>query len=207
MQLQDIRTKARQSAGIDDADAMAADTLVDSMVNQAIRQVSSLRDWDWLYSSETINSVNGTAAYTPAADWRTTVRVVDDADGGMLKRISPDASARYTRRLTLRPLFWYVEGGDLYLSPPPTTARAYTHTYIKTETTLSNDTDEPDIPDWAIDLVIIKVALKLAARMDNTSQFRLLQAEERETMKALEGEARRARGAQPVNSRRDWRMR
>jgi len=207
MQLTDIRDKARDSAGIDSTDAMAADAVVTSMVNQAVRQVNSLRDWDWLYASETINSVDGTSSYTPAADWRTTVRVTDDADGGKLLRISPDAAARYNQRVAVRPMFWYVEAGSLYLVPTPTSAKAYTHTYIKTETELSADSDEPAIPDWAVDLVIIKVALKLAARTDNTSQFRLLKDEERETMRSLEGEARRARGAQPINSRRDWRIR
>lgn len=203
MQLSDLRTAVRIRAGFDSADAMATDAILTELINASIREVTNARDWDWNKSSETINTVAGTAAYARAADCRTTVRIEDATDKELLRQTTPKNAVRY-KDFTGRPAFWYVEAGQINLVPTPNTVRALTHTYLASETALSGDSDEPDIPDYAIDAVIIKAAMKLAARTDNTSLQRLLAQDHRDVMEGLANDARRAKGAPIIDTRRDW---
>ena len=207
MQLTDIRDAAKRRAGMDTNDGMVADTVMTEFVNGAVRQVALMMDWDWNFASETIASVADQAAYTRAADCKRTDRVVDAEDNALLEQISKRQAVRFnpgstqTRSL---PRFWYVEGGSLYLVPTPTSARNYTHVYVATEPTLSLDADEPDIPDYAIDLVVIKAAIMVSARTDNTSLQMLLQQEEKDLLDSFYDEARRSRGSVVPQTRRDW---
>lgn len=211
MQLVDLRRNAKQRAGLNVNDAFVVDAVITDFVNAAIRQVAMMQDWDWNYSSETITSVVDQPAYARAADCRKTDRVIDIADAGLLEQISKKQAVRYLPEAsTLRgviPRFWYVEGGQLILIPTPTSVRTYRHVYVAAEPTLSADADVPDIPDWAIDLVIVKAALMITARTDNTSQHQLLEREEKDLLEALADEARRARGSAIPQTRRDWAMR
>lgn len=209
MQLTALRTAVRERAGIDANDATVANTVLNGFINSAVRQVAMMADWDWNYASETITSVAGTAEYNRAAAARKTDRVIDIADGGLLQQISKKQAVRYSEPVGSPlggawPRFWYVEGGKLVLVPTPSTVRTYKHVYIAAETTMSADTDSPAIPDWAIDLAIVKAALMVTARLDNSSQQQLLQAEERDLIDAIMDETRRARGSAIIESRRDW---
>ena len=203
MELDDIRNEVRIRAGVDGQDAMAADSILTSLVNASIREVANMRDWDWLVASETINTVVDTDAYARDALAKTTIRVEDVARGELLRIVTPRAAARYND-ISGRPVFWHVEAGQLVLVPTPSEVRAIKHVYIRMETALSGDTDEPLVPDYAINLVIVKAALRVAARMDNTSQYRLLADEERDVTYALQNEVRRGKGAPTIDSRRDW---
>lgn len=203
MQLQDIRTAVLYRAGVDDADNAVPSAVLNSFINAAIREITVMRDWDWHKASETINSVVDQNNYTRASDCRNTVRVIDSADNLVLRQVTPTQAEKW-KDISGRPAFWYVEGGSLYLSPTPSTVRAYTHWYLKSETALTGDTDEPAIPDYAIDLVIVKAALRVATRFDNTSLLQLLEREERDMIDALADDARRAEGPPGIDIRRDW---
>ncbi len=212
MQLSDIRTEVRLRAGMDANDGMATDATVNSLINAALRQVAATRDWDWLYASETINSVDGTSSYARATGARKTDRILDDVEQRHLQHVSKRQAVRYLDRLPATitnqiPRAWYVENNRIVLVPTPTSARAYTHHYVDSETALSLDTDTPKIPDAYIDIVVIKAALMLTARTDNTSQFRLLKDEERQMMDAMQDEAMQARAPVTTDSRRDWWLR
>ena len=207
MQLSTLRTEVRDRAGVDSNDGMAADATVTRFINGAVRQVAAMKDWDWDWASETIATVVDQDAYTRAADCRKTDKVVDASTGKLLTPINPAVGVRYSSGDRKGPpRFWYVQGGSLYIVPSPDDVRNLTHYYVAAETALSGDTDEPNIPDWAIDLVIIKAALMLAARMDNTSEYNLLKDQEREAIRNMEDEARRSRGNASIESRRDWRF-
>ena len=210
MELQDMRTAVLYRAGMDPNDGMVPAAVLNSFINAAIRQVTIMQDWDWNWSEETINSVADQKAYNRAADARKTDMVIDDADGGILEQINKGMAHRYNPtpnygRASI-PRFWYVQGGQLILVPTPTSVRAYTHVYVGTETELSGDTDEPAVPDYAIDVILVKAAMMVTARTDNTSQQRLLADEERDLLDALDDEARRSRGSAIIKSRRDWRI-
>jgi len=211
MELQDMRTAVLYRAGMDPLDGMVPSAVLNSFINGAIRQVTIMQDWDWNWSSETITSVVDQDAYDRAADARKTDMVHDIVDGGLLEQINPRMAHRYNPTQvysgrTSIARFWYVQNGQLYLVPTPQSIRTYNHVYVSTETILVNDTDEPGIPDYAIDIVLVKAAMMVTARTDNTSQHRLLADEERDLLDSLDDEARRSRGSSIIRSRRDWRI-
>jgi len=203
MQLSDLRTAVRSRAGIDPADGMLIDSVLNSFINGAVRQVAIMQDWDWNFASETITSVIDQDSYDRAARATKTDMVVDILDGGLLQQTSRAMAVRFQDRGSI-PRFWYVLAGKLHLSPTPKTVRTYRHVYVTSEAPLSANDDEPSIPDYAIDLVIVKAALMATARTDNTSQQRLLAEEEKDLIDALDDEARRSRGSATIHSRRDW---
>lgn len=207
MQLSDMRTAVRERAGLDSNDAMVPDTVVTGFINGALRQVAMMQDWDWNWSSETINTVVGTDTYARAADARKTDVVSNTTTGDVLRQVSKRLGLDYTDLgRTGPPRYWYVQGGQLVIVPIPDQVYALKHVYVATEPTLVNDTDEPDLPDWAIDIVLVKAAIMVTARTDNTSQQRLLEQEERDILDSLDDEAKRSRGSVAIDRRTDWRL-
>lgn len=203
MQLSVIRSEVRTAAGFDATDAHASDTQLNSLINRALRVVNGMRDWDWRKASETINTVVGQETYARDARAIRTVRLEDVERGDLLEMITPQVSSRYND-FTGRPTFWFVEAGQIHLTPTPSEVRAIKHTYLRNELTLVNDTDEPLVPDDAIDMVILHAAVALLARTDDTSQMRLLENEYQKAVEAQERNARRAKGSPIIHTRRDW---
>jgi hypothetical protein len=203
MQLSDIRTNVRYAAGVDTTDAMATDATLNYLINAAIREVNNLRDWDWAKASEVITTVVDQKAYARAATCKKTTRLEDVVDGNGMRSITPAGASRYNDNAG-QSAFYFVEAGKINLLPIPDSIRTYNHYFISTETALSADGDEPLVPDHAIDLVIIKAAIQVAARTDNTSQYRLLVPQERSREAALQDEARSSKASPQINSRRDW---
>lgn len=203
MQLSTIRSEVRTAAGFDSTDAHASDTQLNSLINRALRVINGMRDWDWRKENETITTVVNQASYGRDATAVRTVRLEDVERGDLLDMITPMASARYND-FSGRPAFWYVEKGRIWLVPTPSEARTIKHTFLRSETTLSGDTDEPLVPDDAIDMVILHAAAALLARTDDTSQMRLLERQYTQAVEAQERNARRAKGSPIIHSRRDW---
>lgn len=203
MQLSDIRNEVRFRAGVDANDGLATDTVTNSFINAALREVYSMTDWDFLVATETISTVVGTIEYTPAATWKTTIRLEDAEIGFSLQEVVPAQGARYLNE-NGRSSMYYIEGGQIHLLPNPAQVRDITHVYYQAPAALALDTDTPVIPDWGIDAVICSAAVKLAARADNTSQHRLLMQEKKEYQKYLKDEARRSKGVPAIHTRRDY---
>jgi hypothetical protein len=186
---------------------MATDAVLTGFINGALRQVAMMQDWDWNWSNETITTVAGQDVYDRAADARKTDIVSNTTTGDVLGQISKRLGVRYTDLgRTGPPRYWYVQGGKLVIVPLPDQVYALKHVYVATEPTLSADSDEPDLPTWAVDVVIVKAAIMVTARTDNTSQQRLLEQEERDLLDNLDDEAKRSRGSIVIDSRRDWRL-
>lgn len=204
MQLSDLRSEVRYRAGVDPYDAMAADAVVTAFINSALRRVANMRDWDWYVERDNLTTVAGTQTYGVPATARNMIRIEGSTDPGLLKLVTPGFAARFSGQ-TGYPKYWFVQGGSIYLVPTPAKAGlVYTMWYSQQENTLAADSDTPLLPDYAIDLVVIKAALMLAARTDNASQHRLLKDEEREAEASLVDDARRSKGSPTINSRRDW---
>jgi hypothetical protein len=203
MQLSTIRSEVRTAAGFDANDANASDTQLNSLINRALRNINGMRDWDWRKASETINTVVDQQEYARNSRAARTVRVEDVEQGYTLLMSTPSNTTRY-QDFRGRPAFWYVEAGQLVLTPKPSEVRAIKHVYLRSELTLSGDTDEPMVPDDAIDMVIVQAAVYLLDRTDDTSQRRLLKDQLDELIDTQDKNTRRAKGSPVVHTRRDW---
>lgn len=204
MELSDIRTAVRNSYGIAVTDGQAADAVINQFINSALREVTLDRDWDWNELSEDITMVADQSEYARAATARKTVRLVDVSNGRELLQVNPRFAVRY-RDQTSTAVYWYVQGGTIFLVPTPARAGdVYEHIYQGSEAVLALDADAPRMPDYAIDLLITKAVMRLAARLGDTKKYNLAQAEHERVKESLVNDARQATGVPRMLSRRDW---
>lgn len=203
MNLQTIRNYVRYQVGADTNDAQLPDDVIYFFINAAIREVSSWKDWDWLVSTETIPTVAGTAAYDVDSNWRKTLRLYDETNDRGVQQITPRAADAY-RGYTGDPSFFYVQAGDIVLVPTPARVVTLTHTFQRTEADLVGTTDTPLMPDWVLDLVVIKASIKAAIRLDNGSLVQSLRTQEKMIAEAIEDDVRQSKGTPLLQVRTDW---
>lgn len=205
--LSEMRTMVRDATGLDATDGHATDTILTSLINRALRTAAAEERWDWYKASETITLVAGTSTYARAATARATDRLINTTTTGQntpLRLVTPSQLERYRARSAGMPVAFAVEGGSLVVAPTPSAAGTLRHVYWRTETTLLGDSDTALIPDWAIDLVIIRAALSVAARLDNASLTRQLKDEEVRVTTAIMDEMTRSRPPIELDHRGDW---
>ena len=66
MDLVTMRTAVRTRLGNPSTDGFYSDAQLTDLINESLQAISTEDDWPWLQASETINTVAGTRAYTPA---------------------------------------------------------------------------------------------------------------------------------------------
>lgn len=193
MQLSDIRSRVRERLDIDANDNSITDAVLTELINAAIRKVNLLQDWPWLVTVDTTltATVAGTRVYTPASDWRKTQYIMVDSDQ-QLRPMQPQAIERHADADGF-PRFYAVRGGSLILAPEPDAVYSITHVYIKNETALSANGDEPAAPDWAIDMYIEYAAVLVARRLRDQGLTRLVEEEFGATYRSMLDEVRRTR--------------
>ncbi len=203
MQLSTIRDNVRFRYGLASGGNQASSTVLNHLINAAIRQVTVARDWDWNTVAETIATTAGTESYSRSSGARKSMRLIDTEYGRALKLITGTAAAKY-RNLTGVPAFWWIEGGLIHLAPTPQGVRSYEHVYQGAEPTLVSDTDEPTIPDWAIDYVIAMACLSLARRLGDNDRVTQFFREVKTWEDRLADDARSAAPTPTRQTRRDW---
>lgn len=204
MELQDIRTNVRYRLGLNSDDRVARDAVLTALINSSIRQMSAEHDWSWLRQyGASWNLSAGTNVYGLVATQRRILWAKISDQNESLKLVTPDFAAKYSQQ-TGTPRYYYVDNGGFNLFPTPHKAMVMNYSYLTIETPLANDTDEPLVPDWAIEWVIVTTARMLAARLDDGSQYQMLTIEANNIMKGLKNDARNAAGTPTIDSRRDW---
>lgn len=173
MELSDIRAEVYLNAGIPSDDDRVDATAIRDFINGAIREISATRDWEWLKTVDATNVITilDQSDYTPPANWRRTI--------GITINNSRDIPARTPREINSRQFesgpveFFTIEAGILRFSPKPDIAEDIRHVYLKGETALSAEDDEPLVPDNYIDLVIWGAVKRVHIRLKDTGSFRV----------------------------------
>jgi len=200
-QLTDLRDDVRTRLGLSSDDGKATDAVVTDFINAALRQISIQLNWEWLYAQETITTVAAQASDTPDATWISSVAM--NYKGSQVRYVSPSAFPRWQARKSARPEVYTVMGKAVHWGPTPNAAYDIVHTFVSTETTLSDDTDEPDMPDWAIDYLIVTAAHILAGRLGDFDRQRSIEPEMNRLYNSLLDESRRSREPVRTERRRD----
>lgn len=201
MQLSDIRTRVRNRLGLSSSDSDVADALLTELINDSVRYVNLLADWDWLVKQGTDTLVIDQLEYTLPNDFRSMLNVYIEQKP--LARIQPAELPRYSD-YKMQPRRYAVYDGKLFVDTKPVKAATITYYYLQTETELSDGTDEPAIPDWAINLVIARTAHMVAIRLRDADMVRLVEKELSDAMRLVRGEALRARRSVRPHVRSDW---
>jgi hypothetical protein len=164
-----IKTAVLDRLGLPTTDGLITDTVLGRLINAAMQDLEADEDWPWLQASETIATVAGTGAYTPAATWARTrgLRVTTDEPMKFfsleeLDFMWPDPTTRG------RPIAYTVEAEQLVLRPIPDAVYSLTHTFIKAPTDLSSSSDTPLMPS-RFHHGIVEVAAALAARRQGSA--------------------------------------
>ncbi len=172
LQLSTIRTRVKDYANINNL--VGADTKADRAINDAVRLIASLRNWEALKKESTITPVASTQAYailTGTTDFnyiiscwyllngqRMPIEVVDDERWNEEVDEDTDGTPKICRVTK-------VDGTlKLQLSPRPNASFVSQYStvkfdYVKKPTELSSDTDIPDIPDTSQQLAIVYLAV------------------------------------------------
>lgn len=156
MDLTTMRTAVRTRIGNPSTDGFFSDAQVTDLVNEALQVVSTEDDWPWLQTSETIATVAGTQAYTPAADWvRTKELHIVNFEPLVFKSL---AEINNYGDVQAQPDSYTIYDEDLLLGPIPGAAYNVVHQYIKYEPALSNDNDTPIMPSQFHYAIVTKAA-------------------------------------------------
>jgi len=169
LEFSDIYTRVKDYANINNV--VNADVKAKRAVNDALRLISSLRNWENLKREATITPVASTQAYTLASNFNHIIScwynsngipipidVVDDDKWAQVVLASTDASPQYCR-------ITKVDGTiKIQFSPRPSASfvsqySTINYDYVKKPVELSADTDVPDVPDTSQQMAIVYLAV------------------------------------------------
>ncbi len=203
MQLQTIRANVYDRLGMVNTDNALTSSVLNNLINGALRQISMQFDWPWLTHTDTTftATVAGTQDYTPQNLWKSTQYIITDTDN-LLKAKQPADAARYSN-FEGYPQFYSIEGGKIRLFPVPDAVYTVRHVFTRYESPLTGDTDEPLMPDWAIDLLVITTAHMAAGRLRDRDLQAALRPELDRLMSSIKDEVRRTRATVDPQHRRD----
>ena len=152
MQLSEIRDQIRMVLPPEVSDV--TDTMLNTLVNQALKECSVAAKWPFLHESSTISTVANQQNYALPADFLYGLKLVDDDHDDELDYVAPaqffewygnstqastaDTASKYT-----------VFNNEILLYPVPSTSDTdrYTLYYYRQIATLSQDSDEPEFLD------------------------------------------------------------
>ena len=169
LEFSDIYTRVKDYANINNV--VNADVKAKRAVNDALRLISSLRNWENLKREATITPAASTQAYTLASNFNHIIScwynsngipipidVVDDDKWTQVVLASTDASPQYCR-------ITKVDGTiKIQFSPRPSASfvsqySTINYDYVKKPVELSADTDVPDVPDTSQQMAIVYLAV------------------------------------------------
>lgn len=161
--LADLRSRVIARGSFNSSDAGLTAAAHNTHINAALKQIAAERDWPWLYTSETIAAVSGTAVYTPAAGWVRTDSLAHADTGESLAERQIQEIDRISGAMagsTSRPWAFALYGDQIVLGPVPAAVLSIRHRYVRAEPVLVADGDLPLLPrafdegavEWAVQL-------------------------------------------------------
>jgi hypothetical protein len=190
--LADLRSRVLVRGSFSSQDTGLTSTVLNGLINDALKQVAVEHDWPWLFTTVSFSTVNGTPSYSVPADWLRTDSLSIPADGRVLEQRSITDIDRLATYSDV-PVFWTPYGDQLVLGPKPNGVYSIQHRYVRIENVLSADGDKPLMPT-ALDDGIVTYATVLAYRF--TRQFdkaREIQPEYASWLKRTQDNAKRSR--------------
>lgn len=155
----DIRDWVRQHTLVEEDDY--ADSKVDNVINQALRDLSTQFHWPFHQASDTVTLVTGTANYSLPTDFAHLIAAIRSDCACKLKEVTPqDAWSTWKADAeSSKPDHFYLWGSEIRFVPIPTsdslpTVELY---YYRHPSTLDNDDDEPEF-DPQFHLVLAEFA-------------------------------------------------
>lgn len=142
----EFRDRVYLRCGLDTADAMVSLPVVNNAMNDALHFLSTVRDWWWLESTETLATVAGTGTITLASAVRKS-RSLAYADGtGELDQVAVSTIDHDRTTAQGKPQVYALYGTQVVLAPIPGAVYSLTHRYLGGEPDLTDDNASPVLP-------------------------------------------------------------
>lgn len=142
-----IRTKIQNRLVLPTAgDPRLTDTVVNELINEAIRYICTERDWPWLLTSGSLTLTSGTAAL-PTRFMKARRLVVNERRA---RWVPLDEFLDATRSTPI----WTIIGTNVKILPVPTAALTGTLYYYASEADLASDSASPVMPEVYQDSIV-----------------------------------------------------
>lgn len=153
MQRSEIRSKVYTRVVTTESDPLLTPTVVNDLINDALREISSDGEWTWLNLTETIECVANSATYALPAGFIEVISLTN-SNGQQLTPIN-EADLEAINAATFgEPLFFVVGNKQLTVTPVPTYDLDLSLRYKSADNTLTGDADEPKLPEHLVDALI-----------------------------------------------------
>lgn len=186
-----------------DYDISMPAVLLNTYINQALKEIDAEADWPWNVVVATLTTSSGTHLYTPPAGWTRTLALVDP-NRGSLEFVSIEAigDSWYDPTEVDAFPYWYTEaGGQLDIRPTPNGAIDLTHTYYAGEVDLVDDADEPLLPERFRNRVTDKATAFVCMRNENWGRYDRFQSRDEGHQRRMRDEKRRVKATSGVHVR------
>ena len=196
----------RNRVNLSTADDRVSDANLLDFINAAIQDVEAAESWPWRQKIESVNLTNaGGNAFTPAADWRTTLSLtLDDPSSVLQKR-----TWKWTRRLAIPdstgvPKFYTEHAGTVYVYPSPDANYTLRHRYLETTDVLGSTSATVANPDWFDHVIVTRAASYVAQKMRDSELYQMLETQYKQQLKVFRDEVARSYEPVTIATRRDW---
>lgn len=170
MQLSDIRTALRRRMGVPSSDSFHTDAVLTDAINESLRALATEHDWPWLDGTQTFSTAADDYQYDLPSGYARTISMQVGAEPATQIHVSSVDDWNAIAETIPAEYAFAIYGGEILLKPTPQSVKTVTHRYVKAETALSSDTDEPLLPDRFIDAAIAGAAYERAMATGNLTE-------------------------------------
>ena len=158
-----LRRMVRNRIGVSSTDQFFRDDLIDDALNAAIVTFESERNWDWQLRVATITAPDSTGVLPLPTDWKATrdLRSTDE-----LAYVRPYELLDYRDEVGTPQVYSHI-GNTLEVRPLAAVGTTFKISYYRNATLLTEDADEPDLPDNGYPAIVAKAAHLCSIREDD----------------------------------------
>lgn len=196
------RVRARCNVAATDSRLLTAE--IEYFLNDAINFLGVQSDWPWHRSSETINTVDGTDAYTISTDARVVRSIVIPANDKVLREITNRTAQEYGSLQEGIPTYYVLENRTITLYPTPGQVYAMTHFYYTYMDQLTTGSDQVDSPATFDSLIVTKASIYVAEKLRDSELAQRLDLTFRHDLEQMQSLATNSRASIGINIRDDW---
>lgn len=190
--LAQLRRSVRSRLGIPVTDQFQTDDVIDEHINIAIQTIEQEQRWPWQEAVETITITTADGNWTVPTDWRATRTLVYNRHEVAI--VGPLEVFMYPVDGTGPAQIAAVVDRVLKIRPAPAVGDVLTHVYYRRASLLTDDEDEPQMPDEFTPAIIAKAAELLSVREDDRAAASAHASEYNEWVQRMRRDLRRTSG-------------
>lgn len=173
-------------------------------INAAIDEITAMRDWPWLSTTQTLTGDGTTTSFALPAKWMRTEHVV----------ISGALEARFINRADMDRFNYYedqptqyvytIDGANIVVKSAIPAGTTAVHRYIVDETSLAAGGDTPLLPDRFSHAVVVRAIRIMAEQRRDSGLIDAMLAEQTQWDKKMRDEQEQVKGARRIRVRNGY---